>query len=119
MLVCLFVKNWLNDGFMKGSFFGAFAGMALKVRNEWKEHGWWIKVDATQKPVLWITSYTVVEGRYWSAVEKSFGEISTISPSGSDDVLVTVSAEELLHQRSGCRGVCCLCPYREFVWKEK
>jgi hypothetical protein len=68
--------------------------MALKVGNEWKEHGWWIKVLATQKPVLWITSYTVVEGRYWSAVGKSFGEISTISPSGSDDVLVTVSAEE-------------------------
>jgi hypothetical protein len=68
--------------------------MALKVGNEWKEHGWWIKVDATQKPVLWITSYTVVEGRYWSAVGKSFGEISTISPSGSDDVLVTVSTEE-------------------------
>jgi hypothetical protein len=55
--------------------------MALKVGNEWKEYGWWIKVDATQKPVLWITSYTVVEGRYWSAVEKSFGEISTNSPS--------------------------------------
>jgi hypothetical protein len=68
--------------------------MALKVGNEWKEHGWWIKVDTTQKPVLWITSYTVVEGRYWSAVGKSFGEISTISPSGSDDVLFTVSAEE-------------------------
>jgi hypothetical protein len=68
--------------------------MALKVGNEWKEHGWWIKVDATQKPVLWITSYTVVEGRYWSIVGKSFGEISTISPSGSDDVLVTVSAEK-------------------------
>jgi hypothetical protein len=68
--------------------------MALKVGNEWKEHGWWIKVDATQKHVLWITSYTVVEGRYWSAVDKSFGEISTISPLGSADVLVTVSAEE-------------------------
>jgi hypothetical protein len=68
--------------------------MVLKVGNEWKEHGWWIKVDATQKPVLWIKSYTVVEGRYWSAMGKSFGEILTISPSGSDDVLVTVSAEE-------------------------
>jgi hypothetical protein len=68
--------------------------MALKVGNEWKEHGWWIKVDATQKPMLWIMSYMVVEGRYWSAVRKSFGEISTISPSGSDDVLITVSAEE-------------------------
>jgi hypothetical protein len=44
--------------------------------------------------VLWITSYTVVEGRYWSAVGKNFGEISTISPSGFDDVLVTVFAEE-------------------------
>jgi hypothetical protein len=44
--------------------------------------------------VLWITSYTVVEGRYWFAVGKSFGEISTISPSGSDDVLVTVSTEK-------------------------
>jgi hypothetical protein len=39
-------------------------------------------------------SYTVVEERYWSAVGKSFGEISTISPSGSDDVLVIVSAEK-------------------------
>jgi hypothetical protein len=68
--------------------------MALKVGNEWKEYGWWIKVNATQKLVLWITSYTVVEGRYWSTVEKSFGEISTISPSGSDDVLVIVSTEE-------------------------
>jgi hypothetical protein len=68
--------------------------MALKVGNEWKEHGWWIKVDGTQKPVLWITFYTVVEGRYWSAVGKSFGEILNISPSGFDDVLVTVSAEE-------------------------
>jgi hypothetical protein len=44
--------------------------------------------------MLWITSYTLVEGRYWSTVGKSFGEISTISPLGSDDVLVTVSAEE-------------------------
>ena len=72
----------------------AFAGMALKVGNEWKEHGWWIQVDATQKPMLWITSYMVVEGRHWSIVGKSFGEISSISPSGSIDVLVTVCAEE-------------------------
>jgi hypothetical protein len=68
--------------------------MALKVGNEWKEHDWWIKVDATQKPALWITSYMVVEGRYWSTVIKSFGEILTISPSGSDDVLVIMYAEE-------------------------
>jgi hypothetical protein len=66
----------------------------LKVGNEWKEHDWWIKVDATQKPALWITSYMVVEGRYWSTVIKSFGEILTISPSGSDDVLVIMYAEE-------------------------
>jgi hypothetical protein len=72
----------------------AFVGMVLKVGNEWKKHSWWIKVDATQKHVLWITSYTVVEGRYWSAVGKSFREILTISPSGFDDVLVIVSAEE-------------------------
>ena len=44
--------------------------------------------------MLWITSYIVVEGRHWSAVGKSFGEISTISPSGSADVLVTMSAKE-------------------------
>jgi hypothetical protein len=79
---------------MKGFFFRAFVGMALQVGNEWKEHGWWIKVDATQKPVLWITSYMVVEGRYWSAVGISFGEILAISPSGSDDILVTVFADE-------------------------
>jgi hypothetical protein len=35
-----------------------------------------------------------LEGRYWSAVGQSFGEISTSSPSGSDDVLVIVSVEE-------------------------
>jgi hypothetical protein len=39
--------------------------MALKVGNEWKEHGWWIKVDGTQKPVLWITSYAVADGYYY------------------------------------------------------
>ena len=68
--------------------------MALKVGNEWKEHGWWIQVSATEKLVLWITSYPVEEGRYWFVVGKSFGEISTISPSGPTDVLVTVSGEE-------------------------
>ena len=78
---------------MMGSFY-VFAGMALKVGNEWKEHGWWIHVDTTQKPMLWITSYTMVEGRHWSAMGKSFGEILTISPSGFADVLVTVSVEE-------------------------
>ena len=94
MLVCLFEEKMLDDGFMKDFSFCAFVGMALKVGNEWKEHGWWIQVDATQKPVLWIMSYMVVEGRHWSAVGKSFGEILTISPSGSVDVLVTVSTEE-------------------------
>src|SRR5450759_441668 len=79
---------------MMGLSFCAFADMALKIGNEWKEHGWWIQVDASQKPMLWITSYMVVEGRHWSAVGKSFGEISAISPSGSADVLVTVTAEE-------------------------
>ena len=85
--------GFLNH-FMMGFSFCAFTGMALEVGNEWKKHGWWIQVDATQKFVLWITSYTVVERRHWSTVGKSFGEISTISPSGSTDVLVTVSAEE-------------------------
>ena len=90
--------NSTNPGFlnlfMMDFSFCAFADMALKVGNEWKKHGWWIQVDATQKPVLWITSYTVVEGRHWSTVGKSFGEISTISPSGSTDVLVIVFVEE-------------------------
>jgi hypothetical protein len=31
---------------MKGFFLCTFVGMALKVGNKWKEHGWWIKVDA-------------------------------------------------------------------------
>jgi hypothetical protein len=84
--------------------------MALKVGNEWKEHGCWIKVDATQKPVLWIMSYTVVKGRYWFAVEKSFGEISTISPSGSDDVLVTVFAEETSPPKIRLQRRLCLRP---------
>ena len=44
--------------------------------------------------MLWITSYSVEEGRYWSVVGKRFGEISTILPSGSVDVLVTMSTEE-------------------------
>ena len=76
-------------------FFCALVGMALKVGNKWKKQGWWIQVDATQKHVLWITSYTVVEGRYWSTLEKSFGEILTISPSRSADVLITMSLREL------------------------
>src|SRR5450759_2698547 len=94
MLVCLFEEERFDDGFMKVFFFCTFAGMALKVGNEWKEHGWWIQVNATEKPVLWITSYPMVERRYWSDVGKSFGEILTISASGSADVLITMSAEE-------------------------
>ena len=35
-----------------------------------------------------------MEVRYLSVVGKSFGEFSTISPSRSDDVLVTMFAEE-------------------------
>ena len=79
---------------MTSFFFYVFARMALKVGNEWKEHGWSIQVNTTQKPMFWIMSYIVVEGRHWFAVGKSFGEILTISPLGSADVLVTVSAEE-------------------------
>jgi hypothetical protein len=68
---------------------------------------------------LWIKSYTVVEGRYWSAMGKSFGEILTISPSGSDDVLVTVSAEETSPSKIRLQRRLYLHPYRGFVWREK
>jgi hypothetical protein len=67
--------------------------MAPKAGNEWKDHGWWIKVDDSQKALLWITSHLVLDGRHWSVVGKAFGQITAISPLGSDDVLVTASTE--------------------------
>jgi hypothetical protein len=39
--------------------------MVLKVRNDWKDHGWWIMAEEAEMPVLWITSHAVVEGRHW------------------------------------------------------
>jgi hypothetical protein len=39
--------------------------MALKVTNDWKDHGWWIMAKEAEMPMLWITSHAVVEGRHW------------------------------------------------------
>jgi hypothetical protein len=39
--------------------------------------------EAAQTPVLWITTYAVVEGRHWLAMEKVFGQILNITPSGT------------------------------------
>jgi hypothetical protein len=86
-------KKCLDDGFINKFLFSLFVGMAPKAGNEWKDHGWWIKVDDSQKALLWFMSHPVLEGRHWSAVGKAFGQITAISPSRSDDVLVTASTE--------------------------
>jgi hypothetical protein len=39
--------------------------MALKVTNDWDDHGWWIMAEEAEMPMLWITSRAVVEGRHW------------------------------------------------------
>jgi hypothetical protein len=36
------------------------------VTNDWKDHMWWIMAEAAQMPMLWITTYVVVEGQHWS-----------------------------------------------------
>jgi hypothetical protein len=63
----------LDGGFINKFLFSLFVVMAPKVGNEWKDHGRWIKVDDSQKALLWITSHPVLEGRHWSVVGKAFG----------------------------------------------
>jgi hypothetical protein len=38
-------KKRLDGGFINKFLFSLFVGMAPKAGNEWKDHGWWIKVD--------------------------------------------------------------------------
>jgi hypothetical protein len=53
-------------------FFSVFATMAQKVTNDWKDQGWWIMAEAAQTPMLWITTYAVVEGRRWERCSGKF-----------------------------------------------
>jgi hypothetical protein len=74
-------------------FFSVFAAMAQKVTNDWKDHGRWIMAEAAQMPMLWITTYAVVEGQHWSALGKVFGQILSITPLGTDSLIFTVPTE--------------------------
>jgi hypothetical protein len=49
--------------------------MATNAKEEWKDHRGWIMAEEAEKPMLWITDHAVLEGRYWSALGKEFGEI--------------------------------------------
>jgi hypothetical protein len=68
-----------------------FAAMAQNVTNDWKDHRWWNMAKEVEIPMLWITSHVVVEGRHWSALGKVFGEILSITPSGTDSQIFTVT----------------------------
>ena len=64
--------------------------MATNMKEESKDHGWWIKVEEAEKPMLWITDHVVIEGRHWSALGKEFGEILQITTLGSDFLIFHV-----------------------------
>ncbi len=53
--------------------------MAPVVHSQWLEHGWWIEAEGMHKSYLWITDFTVEEGRYWIALGHSFGVIEAMS----------------------------------------
>jgi hypothetical protein len=59
----------LDGGFINKFLFSLFVVMAPKVGNEWKDHDWWIKVDDSQKALLWITSHPVLEFNAPTATE--------------------------------------------------
>jgi hypothetical protein len=47
--------------------------MALKVTNDWNDHGWWIIAEEAEMLMLWITSHVV---RHWftrRAISDSWG----------------------------------------------
>jgi hypothetical protein len=44
--------------------------MALKVTNDWKDHGWWIMAEEAKMPMLWITSHAVVKADIGSLGEQ-------------------------------------------------
>jgi hypothetical protein len=50
-------------------------------------------------PMLWITTYAVVEGRHWSALGKVFGQILSITPSGIDSLIFTVHTEGIVSSK--------------------
>jgi hypothetical protein len=50
--------------------------------------------EEVAKPMLWITDHAVLEGRYWSALGKEFGEILQITTSGSDFLIFHVHTAE-------------------------
>jgi hypothetical protein len=70
-----------------------FAAMASKMTNNWKDHGWRIVAEGVEMPMLWITMHAIVEGRHWLALGKVFEQILMITPSGSNSLIFSVTAE--------------------------
>jgi hypothetical protein len=52
--------------------------------------------EAAQTPMLWITTYVVVEGRHWSAVGKVFGQILSSIPSRIESLIFTMRTEGIV-----------------------
>jgi hypothetical protein len=75
-----------------------FAATAHKVKNDWKDHGWWIMAKEAEMPMLWITSHVVVEGQHWSALGKVFEQIHSITPSRTDSQIFSVIYSVILSE---------------------
>jgi hypothetical protein len=52
--------------------------------------------EVAHMPMLWITTYAMVEGRHWLAMEKVFGQILSITPSGTESLIFTVRTEGIV-----------------------
>ena len=84
---------WILDLTYLFHLFSVFAAMAPKVRNDWKDHGWWIVAEEAEMPMLRITMHTIVEGRHWSALGKVFEQILMITPLESDSLIFSLTTE--------------------------
>jgi hypothetical protein len=60
---------------------------------------WWIMAEEAEMPMLWITSHAAVEGRHWSALAKVFGQILSITPSGTDSHILSMTTDRIPLQK--------------------
>ena len=73
------------------------------IKSNKRLEGSWV-VDygqSVQTPMLWITTYVVVEGRYWSAVKKVLRQILSIIPSGTKYLIFIVHTDAIVSLKIG------------------
>lgn len=62
-------------------------------RMPWAQHGWWLTAEDSNKVVLWITIYPIIEGHHATALGKRFGEVINIRTLPSHKIYITCKSE--------------------------